>query len=53
MDESKLVANGFEFLDVFFLSISCHKMTGKVQEMKTYSFCADPIMSHATLATYV
>ncbi len=48
---SKLVTNDFEFVDVFFfLGISCHKTTGKVQEIKTYSFCAYPIMS---LATYV
>jgi hypothetical protein len=48
---SKVVTNDFEFVDVFFfLGISCHKMTGKVQEIKTYSFCAYPIMS---LATYV
>jgi hypothetical protein len=49
----KLVTNDFEFVDFFFLlSISCHKTTGKVQEIKTYSFCAYPIMSCATLATY-
>jgi hypothetical protein len=51
MDERKLVTNDFEFVDFFFLlGISCHKMTGKVQEIKTYSFCAYPMMS---LATYV
>jgi hypothetical protein len=39
VDESKLVTNDFEFVDFFFLlSISCHKTTGKVQEIKTYSF---------------
>lgn len=51
MDRSKLVTSDFEFVDFFFfLGISCHKTTGKAQEIKTYSFCAYPIMS---LATYV
>jgi hypothetical protein len=43
MDGSKLVTNDFESVDFFFLlSISCHKTTGKVQEIKDLFFLCIP-----------